>query len=214
MVLSWACWTRACLRPGSINREGAAELQRITGDNSLLYLATAALHMQGEWRIDEGQFEEGLVHVLEALQRFRQMGAGIAWGWGVAAPVRALCGLRRLDEAEELLAEGFAAVEERGERHWEAELHRLRGELHLAHKPAATGEADACFRKALEVAHGQQARALALRAAISRAELLQEKGSRAEALQVLRSELDWFSEGFESHDLRRASALLAALQQR
>ena len=93
---------------------------------------------------------------------------------------------------------------------YEAELYRLQGELLLAQ--AGTGhevqEAEVCFRQAVAVARRQQARWLELRAAISLCRLWQQQGKRDAAHHLLVEVYGWFTEGFETPDLREAKALL------
>jgi predicted ATPase len=105
-------------------------------------------------------------------------------------------------------------VDETGERGWEAEVYRLKGELLLRQavgaglKPAPTDEAVVCFRQALDVARRQEAKALELRAAMSLARLWQYQGKRDEAHQLLAGVYAWFTEGFDTVDLQEAKALL------
>jgi len=118
------------------------------------------------------------------------------------------------------LTEAFALVERTGERWYEAELYRLKGELLLAqggYRPQATGhrekteEAEKCFWKAVEVARKQQAKSLELRASTNLARLWQQQGKRAEALLLLAEIYHWFTEGFDTTDLQEAKALLDEL---
>ena len=94
---------------------------------------------------------------------------------------------------------------------WEAELHRLRGELLLQQTVAQSEEAEPCFQQALAVAHRQQAKSLEVRAAVSLARLWQRQGKRREAHQLLAEVYGWFTEGFDTADLQEAKALLDAL---
>ena len=119
-----------------------------------------------------------------------------------------------------VLAEALAAVDKTEDRIWEAELHRLKGELVLQarHQPPAPGggmsdatEAEACFHQALDVARRQQAKALELRAAMSLAQLWHQQGKHAEAHSLLAPIYGWFTEGFDTTDLQEAKALLDAL---
>ena len=110
-------------------------------------------------------------------------------------------------EAGGALAEAFAIVEGKGERMWEAELFRLRGEL----KSADQGGAETDFRRAIDVARSQQARSLELRATISLARLLAEQGRRDEARTMLAEIYNWFTEGFDTLDLKEAKALIDEL---
>ena len=100
-----------------------------------------------------------------------------------------------------------------GGRWWEAELHRLQGELLLAQAGARqqVPEAETCFQQALDVARRQEAKALELRAAMSLSRLWQQQGKRAEAYELLAPIYGWFTEGFDTADLQEAKALLETL---
>jgi predicted ATPase len=134
------------------------------------------------------------------------------------------------DEGLMALAEALAAVDKTGERRWEAELYRLRGELTLQQEfrgqssefkvsrpqpqtPSiqAEGEAEACFHKAIQIACKQQAKSLELRATTSLARLWQQQGKRTEAHNLLSEVYNWFTEGFDTADLKDAKALLGEL---
>ncbi|MCP3395531.1 hypothetical protein NLM27_43395 [Bradyrhizobium sp. CCGB12] len=110
------------------------------------------------------------------------------------------------------LAEAAAAVEETGERRWEAEICRLTGELTVARHGGNRAEAAACFRSAIEVAGRQGAKALELRAATSLARLWRNQGKQQQAYDLLAPLYGWFTEGFDTPDLRAAKALLDALR--
>jgi predicted ATPase len=110
-------------------------------------------------------------------------------------------------EAGAALAEAFAIVD-KGERIWEAELFRLRGELKSADHPV---EAEADFHRALKVARSQNARSLELRATMSLARLLDRQGHRDDARAMLAEIHNWFTEGFDTSDLKDAKALLDEL---
>ena len=127
-------------------------------------------------------------------------------------------------------AEGWTALEEamtirpnHGDRYWEAELYRLKGELLLAQarpnskmpdfqrSPTVKMGVEACYQQALEVARELSAKSLELRATTSLARLWQQQGKTAEAHQMLSVIYSWFTEGFDTKDLQEAKALLAAL---
>ena len=110
-------------------------------------------------------------------------------------------------EASAALAETFAFIERSNERIWEAELYRLRGEL----KSDDPVEAEADFRRALEVARSQEARWLELRATMSLVRLLERQGKRDEARTMLTNIYNWFTEGFDTADLKDAKVLLEEL---
>ena len=120
----------------------------------------------------------------------------------------------RLDRIEEGLAtldEAARFAEATGERWWEAEILRLRGELLRSRTPAATDEAEACFKQALAIARAQSAKSLELRAAMSLARLLRDRGEHGAARDQLAPVYGWFSEGFDTADLADARRLLEGL---
>jgi predicted ATPase len=94
------------------------------------------------------------------------------------------------------------------ERHYEAELHRLKGELLFARAAEHDAQAEACFQQARAVARCQQAKSLELRPAMSLARLWQRQGKRAEARALLAPIYGWFTQGFDTADLQEAQALL------
>jgi predicted ATPase len=107
--------------------------------------------------------------------------------------------------------EALAELEETEARYIEAELNRLEGELVLAAEAPDESGAEAAFRKALAIAQGQGAKSFELRAATSLARLLARQGRRKEARALLAPIYDWFTEGFETADLKAAKALLDLL---
>ena len=118
------------------------------------------------------------------------------------------CGQMGLpDEGLQAISEAFHDVQTTEERWWEAELHRLRGDL-LMVSTGMDREAERCFRTALDVARGQRARSLELRATVSLARLWRSQGKRRAARLLLAGVYDQFTEGFDTPDLRDAQYLL------
>jgi predicted ATPase len=116
------------------------------------------------------------------------------------------------------LTEALDFVGSTGERYYEAELYRLQGELTLQTQrchPAAGNqtEAQASFHKALTIARHQEAKSLELRAATSLARLWQQQGKQSEACELLAPVYNWFTEGFDTADLKDAKALLDELSE-
>jgi predicted ATPase len=99
-------------------------------------------------------------------------------------------------------------VHKNAERWWEAELHRLKGEVLLKQADADEQEAEASFRQALDIARLQEAKSLELRVAMSVSRLWQQHGKRDEARKLLAPVYGWFSEGFDTANLQEAKALL------
>jgi predicted ATPase len=107
----------------------------------------------------------------------------------------------------DILTQAEHMVQETGEYFFSAEIFRLKGELLLTGEDRQ-GDAEDCFRKALETARAQDAKSLELRAAGSLARLWNSQGKRSEAHDVLAPVYDWFTEGFETADLQAAKQLL------
>ena len=150
------------------------------------------------------------------LDAWRGAGARIAEPYLLALLSETCLRAGRIDAASERLAEARDRVEKTSERWWEAELHRLEGEILLAaagdggRDEDSSDRAEACFRSALEVARGQQARSLELRAAFSLSRLWSRSRSD-EARQVLGGVLETFTEGHDTADLRAAGEQMARL---
>jgi predicted ATPase len=109
------------------------------------------------------------------------------------------------------IAEAFAIVAEDAQSYLAAELHRLQGELLLRQNPIDMVQAERQLQQALAIGQCQQAKAWELRAAMSLARLWQRQGKRDAAHAVLEPVYGWFTEGFDTADLREAKTLLAAL---
>ena len=117
--------------------------------------------------------------------------------------------VRQFDHARRSIRDALETMERTKETWCEAEVHRLAGEIEL--KSGAAAKAATCFERALEVARAQQARSWELRAATSLARLWRDQGRRAEAHDLLAPVYGWFTEGFDTLDLKEAKALLQEL---
>jgi class 3 adenylate cyclase/predicted ATPase len=117
----------------------------------------------------------------------------------------------RIDEALATLAQALEAVELQGQRYWEAEIHRLKGELLLKKDAGSSAEARSCFQRAIEIASNRSGKSLELRATTSLARLLAKENRGDEARTMLADIYGWFTEGFDTADLKDAKALLDEL---
>jgi predicted ATPase len=115
------------------------------------------------------------------------------------------------DEGLLALEEAIGSYRKSGVRYWDAELQRLAGELHLAGAGSDAVAAESCFLRAIETAQARSAKSLELRAAISLARLWRDQGRRARAHDLLAPGYGWFTEGFDTSDLKQARALLDEL---
>jgi DNA-binding winged helix-turn-helix (wHTH) protein/predicted ATPase len=161
-------------------------------------------------RADVGDEADGIALMERGLDAWRGAGTRILEPYLLALLSETCLRAGRIDAASERLAEARDRVEKTGERWWEAELHRLEGEILLT--AACDGDerdrAEACFRRALEVAGRQGATSLELRAALSLSRL----GNSPDAHQLLGEIVGRFTEGHDTADLRAAQTQLSAIQ--
>ena len=162
------------------------------------------------WAIaQEGDVPAGITDICEAMTRRRAANIGAVWPWFYTILAEAQGQLGKIDDALAGLEEALQWVQRNDEHLYEAEAHRIRGELLFKqHDPAA---AETCFQQALTVARNQQAKSWELRAAMSMARMWLQQNRTDEARQLLAPVYDWFTEGFDTADLIEAKALLDQL---
>jgi predicted ATPase len=178
----------------------------------------------------QGQEEEGINQIQQGMATARTTGMERFRPYHLALLAEAYGKTGQLKEGLTALTEALVAVDRTGGRVYEAELYRLKGTLTLQQQFQVQGfkfkvenssefgvrssesEAEECFLKAIEVARKQQAKSLELRATVSLARLWQSQGKRHEARNMLSEVYSWFTEGFDTVDLKEAKALLKALE--
>jgi predicted ATPase len=158
-----------------------------------------------------GQAQEGIEQITEGLTAYRATGGEIGRPYWLALLAEAQRARGEPDAGLTVVTEALTLAETTGERWYEPELYRLKGELLLQQHAANQAEAEICFHQAISIARSQQARSLELRAATSLARLWQQQGKRTEARELLAPVYGWFTEGFDTADLQEAQALLDAL---
>jgi predicted ATPase len=131
--------------------------------------------------------------------------------WFLSNLARAHAELGQLDDAWRCIGEAVTAIETTKERWHEAEVNRIAGEVALKSPELDAVKAEAYFERALAVARQQQARSWELRAAMSMARLWRDQGKRGEARDLLAPVYGWFTEGFDTLDLKEAKTLLDEL---
>jgi predicted ATPase len=167
--------------------------------------------LQGAARAAFGDGEFAIREMHEGLASYRAIGARVRLPYYMGLLAEALRQQGLVEQGLAVLAEAIGLIEATGERYFEAEIHRLRGALLLAHGNADDMEIVAAYQRALEVAQVQEARSLELRAATSLAHLWRDQGKRIEARDLLAPIYNWFTEGFDTLDLKQAKALLDEL---
>jgi ATP/maltotriose-dependent transcriptional regulator MalT len=160
-----------------------------------------------------GQKERAVAEIREAIEEARRSNLGHMRGFLRGWLVTILVEIEDPETALSTVGDALKQVNDVTGRAWEAELRRLRGDILLVVSDDAVDEAERSYNDAIAIAQSQCARSLELRAAISLARLLRSQGKNAEARERLAQIYDWFSEGFDTLDLKQAKALLGELAQ-
>ncbi len=157
-----------------------------------------------------GQSEPGVAQIREGLAAWQSTGTGMRRPYFLALLADALLRADRTEEGLTIIAEAEALIERSGETRWQAETVRLKGAL-MDRAGAAIEDIEVTYQHALEIARGQEARWLQLRAATSLAQLWHGRGKGSETRELLGPLYAWFTEGFDTPDVMRARALLDEL---
>ena len=197
----------------AITRRGALALgaAALAGSRVQLAESAQAMILRGWALAEQGQSAEGIAQMRQGITRWRSMGAEIMRTYMLALLAEAYREAGQMQEGLAVLTEAMSLIDEQGERWWEAELYRLKGELLLALSPNSVADVEVCLHHALDIARRQQAKSLELRAAMSLARLWQCRGQPVEARKLLAPIYGWFTEGLNTADLCDARALLEEL---
>jgi tetratricopeptide (TPR) repeat protein len=173
--------------------------------------AWKAIHRTIICAVLSGEGREGILKLQDAVNAYWATGFRVMNSAMFASLALAFGERAQFDEAERAMDEAFSFIEEADERAYEAEVHRLKGELLLMQDASHAARAEECFRGAIEIARRQRAKSWELRATISLAGLLVKDRRREEARAMLAEIHGWFTEGFDTADLKGAKALLEEL---
>ena len=167
----------------------------------------------GGWALVKAdEAEKGFARLRAGLDAYRAIGSRVWRSQSLALFADACLATGRIEEGLSAVREAFTEVEGTAARYYEAELNRLEGELLLASEAPDESRAEGSFRNAIAIARGQEAKSWELRAATSLARLLARQGKREEAHALLASVHGWFTEGFDTADLKEAATLLSELR--
>lgn len=186
----------------------AGQAMAISSEHGLHALTLWCLLPRGWAAAQQGDAAAGISDICDAMARRRAFGMGAVWPWYLALVGEAYGMAGQYDEAFRALDEALEWVQRNDERLYAAEAHRIRGELLLLTPDPDATKAELCFERALAVARDQHARSWELRAATSMARLWHARGRCNDARGLLQPVFDWFTEGFDTADLKDAEALL------
>jgi predicted ATPase len=180
----------------------------VAREHGISVYSGTAVFVDGWAAAGDGRLEEGTARIREGLATRRSAGIRNEDPHELGYYIDLLARTGQADEGMTVLANAVAACSDVGTTYWDAELHRLKGALLLSLSDGNESEAEACFKNAIEIARGQSAKSFELRAAMGLARLWQGEGKRSEARDLLAPVYDWFTEGFDTADLKDAKALL------
>jgi predicted ATPase/energy-coupling factor transporter ATP-binding protein EcfA2 len=198
-------------READIVHQQAERAHALASEHGFALVRAAATILKGAALAGQGQHADGAKRIREGLDAYRATGAVFQVTHHLIMLAEAMAGAGSPEEGLEALADAAAQAQKSDERYLEAEIDRLRGELLLAQSADNQTEAEQSLFQALDVARRQEAKSLELRAAMSLARLWQRQGRPDDARDLLAPVYDWFTEGFDTADLRDAQALLAEL---
>jgi predicted ATPase len=218
----------------------AEALLALANERGFAQRVTQGMLLRGGALVGQGEVEEGMAQIRQGLTAYWATGRGVGVAYFLALLAAAYGQVGQAEEGLALIAEALAVVDKTGERHWEAELYRIKGELIFQSSvqrlgsrvqenrkskiktrkskiaspqslTPSTQDAEACFLKAVDIARKQQAKSWELRAVISLSRLWQQQGKKVESHEMLSEIYNWFTEGFDTKDLQEAKVLLAEL---
>jgi predicted ATPase len=210
-ALSFAAGIHVLRREPEPARKRAAESIAVSREQDLsLWLGLGTvLHGWALARAEAGG--EGLEELQEGVTLLMNTGTEVGAPYLFTYLAEAYADAGRIEDAQSALDNSLALAALKQSPYWDAEMHRLKGEFLLKQDRSAEQEAEALFRRALELAREQKARSLALRAALSLCRLQRRQGKRKDARALLAGIYGAFTEGFETGDLKDARALLDEL---
>jgi len=187
------------------------ELVALANEKNALFWKPQGISMQGCILAVTGKAAEAVQTISPGITAWRTTGSTFWMPLYLSYLAKAYAELGQFENASRCIEEAMTAAETTKERWHEAEIYRLAGEIVLLSPAPDLVKAGGYFEHGLAIARSQQAKSWELRAAMSQARLWRERGKRRQARDHLASVLGWFTEGFNTSDLREAKALLDAL---
>jgi predicted ATPase len=215
-------------------QEKAEALITLSGDHGFTFYVTHGELLRGRALVEQRREEEGITLLRQGLSALQASGAAVRQSYYLASLAAASASQRQIDQGLTFLDKALGVSQAASERYYEAELYRLKGELTPQKGARGWGpgagassrqapsskplvptevgqEAEGYFLKAIGIAGRQGAKSLELRAAISLGRLWRQQNKGNDARQLLAAIYGWFTEGFDTADLRAAKALLDEL---
>jgi predicted ATPase/DNA-binding winged helix-turn-helix (wHTH) protein len=207
-ALSWAAILHGHRQEPHATLEQLAAAVALATEHGFVQWSAQGTILRGRVLVIQGHAAEGISEIQQGLTVYHTTGSELLRPYFLALLAEAYRSAGQAEAGLPVLADALRLVEDTGERWYQAELYRLKGELLLDLSPAYAAEAACCVQQAIEIARQQQAKSLELRAAMRLARLWQQQGQAAAARQLLAECAGWFTEGFDTADLQEARGLL------
>jgi predicted ATPase len=189
----------------------ADELVALADEKGALFWKALGMSVQGCILALTGNASDAVQLITSGITALRSTGSTLWMPLHLSYLARAYAELGQFDNALRCTGEGITAAETAKERWHEADIHRIAGEITLLSQRPSAANAETYFERALSVARAQQAKSWELRAAMSMARMWRDQGKHQQARDLLAPVYGWFTEGFDTLDLKQAKVLLDAL---
>jgi predicted ATPase len=189
-------------------QEHVEDMIALSAEHGFTLLLAWATTLRGCAMAAQGHHEEGIAQIQEGIAATRATGSELGRPRDLSWLAEACMEAGRLDDGLNAVTEALTAADEHEIRNNEPDLWRLKGELLVRRDDSSVADAQSCFQRAIEIARKQSAKSYELRATMSLARLLKTQGRRDEARAMLADVYNWFTEGFDTADLKDAKALL------
>jgi predicted ATPase/class 3 adenylate cyclase len=214
---AFAAWLHHFCRNHQAVDELASIALNLSVEHDFAFYRVWSMMLRGYARTETGDLSEGLAEMRAGLEAYQVMGAETCKPAFLSLLAEAYSKIGQADDGLSLLGEAMSGVNITRECWWEAELYRLKGELTLKQSRVQSlrsedhTEIEQCFRQSLTIARAQHAKSLELRATMSLTRLLVQEGRVDEGRAMLAEIYNWFTEGFDTADLKEARELLDGL---
>jgi predicted ATPase len=210
-ALDFASFIRVCSGNYAAANVAVGQLVDLADEKGAWFWKALGMLYRGSLSALTGKASEAVQMITSGLAALRSTGALVWVPWYLSYLAKAYAELGQFDDAARCVNEAMTAMETTKEKWCEAEVHRRAGEIALMSPERDAAKAQRYFERAIEVSRQQQAKSWELRAAMSMARLWRDQGKVQQARELLAPVYGWFTEGFDTLDLKEAEALLEEL---
>ena len=210
-ALSFASWTHICCGNYAAAEAQADKVIALADQKGTVLWKALGMLGQGSALALTGKASDAVQVITAGLTALQATGATTFVPWHLSHLARAYTAANQFPDAWRCVSEAMAAMEKTKDKWLDAEVHRVAGEIALMSSESDAAKSEAYFQRALAVARQQQAKSWELRASMSLARLWRDQGKPQQARELLAPVYGWFTEGFDTRDLKEAKALLEEL---